>query len=359
MKILSVTLYNISNYGAMLQAWALRRVLERMGHEVENLFYQKEYPGRYSWKGFLRSKSLASIRYKIEVNRQMDIVEKEIGGWKQTRPYWSVEAIRRNPPQADCYLVGSDQMLRPERMTSLKAAIPSLLAFGADDVKRVGYAMSFGRPSLTDEEYKNYSWAVPYLQRFSAMSVRESTGVPIMGRLAGVDAQWVPDPTLLLNKSDYVFQFGIPDTERQNIHSYMLSYCDSHARTHLFDECINTAKKILGGEHIELIGRRALNFWLTGIANSKCVITNSFHGTIFSINFNTPFISLGFDGELAWRNDRAQNILQKFGLEDRFIMPGEESRIADIIRQPIDWDRVNRLHAEFSKIGQDFLGKNL
>ena len=128
MNILNVTLYNISNYGAMLQAWALRQVLEGMGHEVKNLYYRKEYPGIFNWRGLLRSKSLASVRCKLGINKQMRQIEAEIGGWRQTRPYWSIRDIQRHPPEADCYIVGSDQMLRAERMLNLEKAVPSLLA---------------------------------------------------------------------------------------------------------------------------------------------------------------------------------------------------------------------------------------
>ena len=64
---------------------------------------------------------------------------------------------------------------------------------------------------------------------------------------------------------------------------------------------------------------------------------------------------MGFDGDVAWRNDRAINILEKFGLEDRFVLPGEESRIPELLEKEIDWDRVNRLHMEFARVGRDFL----
>lgn len=359
MKILNVTLYNISNYGAMLQAWALRHVLEKMGHEVVNLYYQKEYPGKFGWRGMLRSKSIRSVKFKLAVNKQMEQIEKEIGGWKQTKPYWSIDAIRKDPPIADCYLVGSDQMLRAERMRNFKAAVPSLLAFGPENIKRVGYAVSFGRPTFSDEEYKACQWAVPYLKRFSAVSVRESTGIPIMRKLAGVDAVWSPDPTLLLSKNDYQKCFAIPEVARKDVYSYMLAYCDAPQRTKLYQSAVRDVCATCNGKLHEFSSVGTLSYWLSGIANARYVITNSFHGTIFSINFNTPFISLGFDGEVSWRNDRAVNILEKFGLSDRFVMPGEEYKIPELLKKSIDWDRVNALHAEFAKCGENYLRLNV
>lgn len=359
MNILSVTLYNISNYGAMLQAWALRHVLEDMGHNVENLYYRKEYPGYFGLRGLLRSRSISSFKNKLAVNQQMLAVEKEIGGWKQTRPYWSISEIRRHPPKSDCYLVGSDQMMRAERMRNFESAVPSLLAFGPDDIKRVGYAVSFGRPDMTTDECVSCAWAIPWLRRFSALSVRESTGTSIMKKLAGLEAPWVPDPTLLLFKDDYRKQFSIPDGVRKNVYTYQLAYCDTSERKRIFDTTVGLACKKFDGQHVDIAPCMPLSYWLTSIANASCVVTNSFHGTIFSINFNTPFISLGFDGEVSWRNDRAINILSKFGLEDRFVLPGEEYRIPSLLEKEIDWERVNRLHAEFVRIGMDYLKANI
>lgn len=363
MKILNVTPYCISNYGAMLQAWALRQTLEGVGHEVVYLNYKKIWPGKFGLRGMLHSKSIASLRSKIAINRQMDVVREEVGGWNETRPYWSDADLLRNPPVADCYLVGSDQVFGVDKMERIATGRHALLAFGDENVLRVAYAASFGRPSWSDSEVSQSKWAVPFLRRFKAMGLREESGVDILRKWSGVDGSWTPDPTLLLSVEDYWRQFKIEKwrKSRPMVFSYMLGFCGSTARKYLYEEALSNVKRHLGGdvEFVESMSARSISYWLSNIANADCVVTNSFHGICFSILFNRPFLPLGFEGENAWRNARALDILMHCGLSDRFVIAGEEVRIPDVVGRSWDWERINRVLREFKKTGREFLSSAL
>ena len=155
MRILSVTPYCISNYGAMLQAWALRSVLEKMGHSVQYLQYPYFWVRHFGWSRLLRSRSLAALRSKLATNRQMEIVRQEVGGWNETRPYRNPAALAADPPLADCYLVGSDQVFHLHFLKDAFKSRHALLNFGADSVRRVAYAASFGCPDRLFYQIQN------------------------------------------------------------------------------------------------------------------------------------------------------------------------------------------------------------
>lgn len=359
MKILNVTPYCISNYGAMLQAWALRKVLERLGHEVVYLRYPRVWPGKFGLKRILCSRSFEAMRSKLAVNRQMEIVKREVGGWAETRVYESPQELVKDPPQADCYLVGSDQVFHLDHLKDIPGARHSLLNFGSESTRRVAYAASFGRPSWTDSMINSHQWAIPLVKRFNRIGLRETTGLDILEKWSGVIGSWTPDPTLLLSADDYRMQFKIANlsTSRPRIVTYMLGYTADARRASFFEEVCKGVSSYLG-ETVEKVSQEpfmSLSEWMTNIANADYVITNSFHGICFSLIFNRPFIPLGFDGIEAWRNERAYDILRHIGLNDRYLTMENRRELGSILERRIDWNRINSRLKEFSSVGIDFL----
>lgn len=364
MKVLSVTPYCISNYGAMLQAWALRHVLEKMGHAVQYLKYPYFWPGHFGWSRLLRSRSLGALRSKLAINRQMETVCKEVGGWHETRPYRNPEELAADPPTADCYLVGSDQVFHLNLLKGVSESRHALLNFGADSVRRVAYAASFGCPVWTDEVIASHQWAVPLLKRFAAIGLRETTGVALLRKWTGLSGSWTPDPTLLLDAEDYCRQFKVdcaPKTGRKRVVSYMLGFTNEPQRKLLHDHCCQRVAAHLGGavDFIAMQPHQSLGCWLNSIANADYVITNSFHGICFSLIFNRPFLPLGFDGAEAWRNERARDILAHVGLLDRYLTCENQSEVDVVLSRSFDWEALNARRREFSKIGRQFLSEAL
>lgn len=363
MKILNVTPYCISNYGAMLQAWALRHVLEEFGHQVVYLNYPRIWPGHFGWKQLLYSRSLASIRAKIAMNKQHEVVKHELGGWIETKPYWSVNSLIEDAPSADCYLVGSDQVFSLDKMLDFNMGCHALLAFGDRDIPRVAYAASFGRPSWSRSEISTAQWAVPYLKRFRAIGLREASGIDILQNWAGVNGHWTPDPTLLLDRTDYKKQFSISflQSHKPRVFTYMLGFRERPECNQLYHNAVKSVVKYLGGdaEVCQADIPRALSWWLSNLVNADYVITNSFHGICFSILFNRPFLPLGFVGKDAWRNERAQRILAVFGLLDRYVTQSNLHSVQNVLSGDFDWNRINSLRIELAERGRAFLRQSL
>lgn len=363
MRILSVTPYCISNYGAMLQAWALRSVLEKMGHSVQYLQYPYFWVRHFGWSRLLRSRSLAAVRMKLATNRQVEVVRQEVGGWNETRPYRTPAELAADPPLADCYLVGSDQVFHLHFLRDIQRSRQSLLNFGADSVRRVAYAASFGCPVWTDEVIANHQWTVPLLKRFSSIGLRETTGVELLRKWSGIQGAWTPDPTLLLDANAYCRQFKVERVQkaRRRIVSYMLGFTNEPQRRSLHARCCQRVAAHLGGA-VDFIGmqpQQSLGYWLNNIANADYIITNSFHGICFSLIFNRPFLPLGFEGVEAWRNERARDILAHVGLLDRYLTCENQSEIDVVLSCPFDWEALNVRCREFAKIGHQFLSEAL
>lgn len=364
MKILNVTPYCISNYGAILQAWALRKILKDLGHTVQYLRYPYLWPGKIGWRGILYSRSFDSLRTKIAINRQMAVVREEVGFWNETRAYKRSFDLQSDPPEADCYLVGSDQVFHLDFLKNIEKSRQSLLNFGSDCVRRVAYAASFGRPSWTAEMIEMHQWGVPLLEHFSAIGLREQSGVEILRQWAGIDGVWTPDPTLLLGKEDYRKQFSIGTLEKScsRVVSYLLGFANTQQRKTFHANCCRCVMKYFGARNVDLITIRpqqSLAYWLTNIATADYVITNSFHGICFALIFNRPFVALGFEGAESWRNARTYDILAHIGLSYRFLTVENAADADKVVSTPINWENINACLRDFAKIGRNFLRDSL
>ena len=148
-------------------------------------------------------------------------------------------ALAADPPLADCYLVGSDQVFHLHFLKDAFKSRHALLNFGADSVRRVVYAASFGCPVWTDEVIANHQWGVPLLKRFSAIGLRETTGVELLRKWSGIQGLWTPDPTLLLDANAYCRQFKVERVQkaRRQVVSYMLGFANEPQRRSLHARC--------------------------------------------------------------------------------------------------------------------------
>ena len=189
MKIVLLTIWHVKNYGAELQTYATVKKLKELGYVVEvidfRLFNEVD---TQLWSKRL-SKFLQSF---LPVNRKFNSF------WKKyipsTKCYHSLEDLRAFPPEADLYLVGSDQVWNP-RITLDKAPV-YFLPFGQNSVLKASFASSIGTAKWTGDESLTHL-AINQLKSFKAISCREQTGVEIVKNVFGLDAKLVADPTLL------------------------------------------------------------------------------------------------------------------------------------------------------------------
>ena len=328
------------NYGGILQAYALQSVLERMGNDVEVIqAQQKGYsapkgikaPFVYGRRAIFKCLGLSDtpVFAEKQLNTQWPVVSEHtrrfINQYIHVREISSFDEI--NPKDYDVFVVGSDQVWRP----AYSDLYQSFLQFAENwDVKRIAYAASFG----TDQkEYTAEQVAVckSLIKKFDAVSVREDSGVALCEDYFGVCAQHVLDPTLLLDKKDYinlVEASGI-DTSEGDLFVYMLDPSsekaaiveDIAAEKHLTPFTVK-AKSDYNYAPLEDRIQPPIEQWLRGFMDAKFVVTDSFHGSVFSILFNKPFIVIG-NAERGL--SRFVSLLKSFGMENRLIIIGENN----------------------------------
>ncbi|MBQ6244042.1 MAG: polysaccharide pyruvyl transferase family protein [Bacteroidales bacterium] len=332
MRICILTQPLEKNYGGILQAYALQKVLAAMGHEVTTLRFKPLYAQASSrigfyWKIFRRFlsklKGNKGIRHSNpdrqwaqyrQVNRVLEeFIEKQLHCLEADIPLDS-----RKLPPFDAFIVGSDQVWRPVFSPCLT---DFYLGFLRDDRPlRIAYAASFG---VDEWESSEEQTAVlrKLAQRFDRISVREASGVALCKDHLGVEAELMPDPTLLLTREDYLGlcqdgSYGLPDQP------YVATYfIDPNPRKEelvaAFAEQHHLPVVPLGRFNWDS-GSDSMEKWLTGLAGAEYIVTDSFHGTVFSLIFRKDFISF----VNWWRgSSRFHTLLEAFDLQDRLVDP--------------------------------------
>ena len=359
------------NYGGLLQAYALQVYLKRIGCDVETLDRRVPVEQVTVAKGYIinlvrfllgRIKSIPTNRKQSFVLQNLAdfrdknlVLSKRITSEIQLRDYFF-----RNKFEA--VIVGSDQVWRP--MYS-----PSILNFYLDflndiDSKpiRVAYAASFG---VSEWEYPEdvTEKCRPLIKKFDAVSVREKSAVDLCKSKLGITSDWVVDPTLLLDPSDYE---ELIDQEAENPHkSLVLSYILDASKDK--QQIATAVAEILQTDFFHIKPEKSISevrsndlgqcvfprveTWLRSFRDASFVVTDSFHGSAFAILFNRPFVAVGNSKRgMA----RFESLLSMFGLEHRLVET-EDDITPDLINKVIDWDKVNGLRERFAREGKLFL----
>lgn len=352
MKIGILTLPLHTNYGGILQAYALQTVLERMGHEV-CLIEKRRKPLKLPlWKAPLSYgkrivKNLTGhpfpIFYEQKINRERPIVrqntEKFINKYIKRRIVDDYSDIKET--DFDAIVVGSDQIWRPKYFHDIECAF---LDFTEGwNIKRIAYAASFG----TDEwEYtpKQTKRCRELIKIFDSVSVRESSGVDLCRKYLGVDAVHVLDPTMLLSEDDYIQLFKNAKTPKSNgtLLCYILD--ETQVTSDLIAKIAKEKNLVPFRVNSKVENKTAplkeciqppVEQWLRGFYDAKFVVTDSFHACVFSILFNKPFIAIG---NPIRGNSRFESLLFVFDLTNRLIQNVVKY---DNVLDDIQWDTVN------------------
>jgi hypothetical protein len=345
LRVATITFHWATNYGAVLQAYALQEYLVQLGMDVEIIDYR---PARNI---FLRSLD------RVRRGRFTDFVtEARLREFRQdhlkmsSRTYRSSRSLRYVGNAYAVYVCGSDQIWNESFIWHAEGR-PTLsyyLHFVADGRRRVSYAASFGADHLSPAAV---SLVQPRLAKFSALSVRENTGRAILGSM-GFDATVVVDPTLMLDGASY--EALIPDytlEERRGVYSYILHTGQStvlgvedRVRRRYRDVPVRTGWRQRPGGMLE---------WLAGIRNSEIVVTNSFHGVALSVIFHTPFIVVPVEGSTM--NDRLSTLLGALDLGGRVVADLDDNRILRLCEERIDWERVDAAVESLRTKAESFL----
>ena len=349
MKVAVITRHAITNYGSLLQAFATQQIVESMGHSCEIIDYvrvdesymqhEKTLLARkHEWnRNPIKKMLYLALRLpeSIAAGRKF---EKEQGKYLHlTKRYSSQEQLVHDKPIADVYMTGSDQVWGPVANGDFDSSY--CLSFTDYADKKISYAASFGRTEMTADAKAYFR---KWLSRYNCICVRESSAVRIIEEM-GLKASQVIDPTLLLDAS---FWAGIASPIKKQ--DYVLVY-----QLHNDKRVGEYAKKVAETMGLPLIRistsfhqitREGKFIWcptigefLGYIQNARCMITDSFHGTAFAINFNTQFVEILPNNKTGTRNI---SILQLTGLADRILKDCEDVALA---HKKIDFSQVNQI----------------
>ncbi len=355
MKIGIVTQSLLNNYGGILQNYALQKVLKELGHEPITI----DYVSRYSFKKYIiytlktffirlmcKKKSRGYVPFYRKRNTMMsDFVVSNVSVTKPVKKYTSrildeygIEGL----------IVGSDQVWRPEYNNDL---FDMFFSFAKEkNILKISYAASFGI------DFWNYTMGQTLkckelIKDFKAISVRESSGIDLCKTKLNVDAVEVLDPTLLLPKEFYEkICCNIPRTKVPYLASYILDLDrDKKDLIYKIAEKKKVPVEIYGAD---LDAKLSIPEWLSMFRDAEFIVTDSFHGTLFSIIFRKNFITIGNKNRGL---SRFNSILSKLGLQDRLI--SDVSDYSGYLN--IDWSKVEDLLDIAKSRSYDFLNSNI
>ena len=327
-----ITIHKIHNYGSVLQAYALQHVCENMGYEVEIIDYN--FPNVYQLGNKyqvlsntqLNEPRLVKYLFAASLIRQHRGIDQFVNKHLvlSSRMYSSPDELAANAPMYDIYLTGSDQVWSPRHCNG----DPSfLLHFAPKGAKRVSYAASIGSDKIPDELLPLYK---ELLYRYDNIAVREESGIDIIKRLTGQDARVVLDPTLLLDKEQWNM-IATPQrmVKKKYILCYYLNYSfnafpyvdeladDIQRKTgyHLVRVarpphhiCLNKTKYRIGASPEE---------FLALVRDAEIVLTTSFHGSAFAVNYGKPVLTVVQDRNAG--DSRQTNLMKALSLEDKIL----------------------------------------
>lgn len=343
-KIATITFHWATNYGAVLQAFALQKYLEKSGYEAEIIDYVPLRVKLFSDINWVRHKKFAEFKKEKLISKFRNAELK-----LSKKKYRFSKELKSSDFEYDCIISGSDQVWNKNFTLNLdgKPNLSYFLDFAGEETVKLAYAVSFGSTHMPDEYY---NCVKTFANAFQAISVREQTAIPIVERM-GKKAEVVCDPTLLLNRADYEDLISEKHYKCGKVFCYIL-----HENQHTAQKIAKEVKKIYDEIDAEFI-KDDMYSWLYKIKNSEIVVTNSFHGVMLALIFNTPFIVVpveGFD-----MNDRIKTILDVVHLENRIVSNADEDILRCLCSEKIEWSQVNQLMIEYSRTGKHFLLSNL
>lgn len=377
MKLGILTQQLRNNYGGLLQAWALQKVLAEEGHSVTII---NREPCRLKDMNFFRR--VASIlkgelyvtlgrekrRYTLPPSEDnyvrqniIPFVENRYGRISPT--IYTGKELRRYVEQEkfDGFVVGSDQVWRPCYSPSIGNYYLDFLP-NESGMKRIAYAASFG---VDNWEYNpsDTKKCAQLAKKFDLITVRESSGVDLVRKYFNSTAIHVADPTLLLDRDDYDSLVDGSTVQLRTSDGHLFSYVldgkseldsaimNCSAATGYKPYYCNAKRKYNSPEdlrHLDECIFPAVEQWLKSFQDADMIITDSFHGTVFSIIYNKPFWVILNNSRGA---ARFHSLLDKFGLANRIV---NQSKNIDW-KEPIDWSAINMRRKEFADYSKELL----
>lgn len=358
--ILTQPLHN--NYGGLLQNYALQTVLKRLGHDVYTINVKSKKSAKLiRFASILKRSVQRLLGQQVRVRtwataREAEAISQHTHKFVN-RNIVTTESITRkldsnllNNYNFGAYIVGSDQVWRPKYSPQLSTYFLDFLENNTDVIK-LAYAASFG---VDDWEFTD-SQTVEFkrlAKLFHAISVREDSGVELCKKYFDVDATHLLDPTMLLDKDAYISLVDNENVKESpgNLFTYILDSSDGK------NSIVNTIAhkynlkpfsvmqpKRFSDKDVQGINDCVfppLEEWIRGFIDAEFVVTDSFHGTVFSILFNKSFITIGNQKRGL---SRFVSLLNLFELDNRLVDEENPFNVNDLFINNINWYKVNKI----------------
>lgn len=361
MVIKTITCHQSTNHGAMLQAYALPCYLKTLGHDVQVIDYRP---------GYMTERHRVPSRYNHFGIRQLYLLAKlpeDFGGWmrhrallpffKQYMPitphqYRTIDQLTNEPPKADLYIAGSDQIWNTFFQNGSDAAF--YLDFGTPK-RKISYAASFATREL---KAGTEGFVKRQLRNFDSISVREESGLELLKSL-GYEGTVVVDPVFLLSGREWSNILALESHEGD----YILTY-DFEKKNSPIGRLAKRLAALLNCK-IYSVSPFARDYadqsfvccgpdkFVSLIRDARCVISNSFHGTAFSLIFERNFFVVNrMDG----LNVRMQDLLSRYGLDHRLIT---EDVSDDSLLEGVLYKQVNKMLSQDIDYSKAFLQRQI
>lgn len=384
---LCIEFFNRNNYGTMLQALATKVIVENLGYNARVIRYKKHYTLKFivtqlprlfdphNLKGVPRK-----IRIKIAEKKSKKFVDyrkaranafkefrQEFFPTKSIDEFYGFKNLQMGSVNYNGFVVGSDQLWLPQ---GIKTNFYNLM-FVPEYINKISYATSFGVSSIPPKTRNDYR---QYLKRINFLSVREESGKSIIKDICSRDAFVACDPVMLLPKEkwdEYIMNTSLPPKVEKG--KYLLCY--------FLGNNINARKKAKEAAkalNLDLVPLIFLEDYLQYdedygdiapkgvdpkqfiqlIKNAAYIITDSFHGTVFSIIYGKQFLTVyRFSNKSKFsKNTRIDNILGKFNLKDRLYVEGN---CEELLQNPINYNMVSKILESWKSESMKFLSDAL
>lgn len=372
--------YATKNYGSMLQAFATQFAIEKLGYTSEFIRYKKkrtivscvkQLPRLLNsnlmfdkWMAMKKKIQLSmyptvKVRDRIRNEKFAEFAERYYRNFSEE--YYGYDALKQAANKYSSVIVGSDQLWTP-------GGLPTNfynLMFVPENVNKVSYATSFGVSNIPWYQTRR---TCEYLKRIDYLSVREIRGAEIIRELVGRNAKVVADPTLLLTMQEWNETIPTKEvTDLPYIFCYFLGENESH-REIAEELSRKTGLQIVTTPFLDSFVKRDLTFgneqrldigpddFVNLIRNAEYVLTDSFHGTVFSLLYHKQFLTFPrFSEGTQSRNSRIDSILYLTGLEKRRF----NKYVMEEIQEPIDYAAVDQNIQILRQDSYEFLSKAL
>ena len=361
MKIGTLTFHTAHNYGAVLQAYALVRTIQELGYDAEIIDYHAEFNAKRfatkPLKHYLSARQIYSILFRNAYHIPCTEVFTEF--YKKYLPtskqIYSKEDLQKSENIYDRIVTGSDQIWN---LACTAGDDAYFLPFVNNKHKKSAYAASFGVASIKEEDRQKIS---NYIASFETISVREKEGADIVKKLTGKDACHVIDPTLLLDMEQWI---QLADYSRCPDRPYLLVYLMSedisllrfakrYAKYHNL-KVIYISQRLFKHMNLSYLRNVTPNQWLGLFSRADTVVTNSFHGSAFAVNFGKNVFIKYIPRSIA--NSRLKNIIEDYQLYTHLL---DKSNIGLTNFPPIDRNRVTKKLSTSRERSYDFIREQI